>query len=50
MKVNELAGVLTAVLILAGVAVAIKNASGTANIMRQSMDGFAGVVRAATLQ
>jgi uncharacterized iron-regulated membrane protein len=50
MQLREVFGVMTGVLILAGISVAIVNGGQTANIFTAAADGFANVVRSATLQ
>ncbi len=50
MVVRESIGVLTGVLILAGLAFAISRGSDTANVIKAAGASFAGLVRAATLQ
>ncbi len=44
MVVHEIAGVAVAVIVLAGIAVAILNGGNTANVLKASTDGFANVV------
>lgn len=44
MVVHEIAGVAVAVIVLAGIAVAILNGGNTADVIKASTDGFAGVV------
>ena len=50
MQVNEIVGLLTAVLVLAGVSYAIYNGTQTAQILKASFDGFGGLVSTATGQ
>lgn len=48
MVVKEGIGLLTGVLVLAGLAFAIANGEDTARIMKAAGDSFAGLVKAAT--
>lgn len=48
MLVKEGVGLLTAIVILAGLAFAIANGSDTAAIMKAGGDSFSGMIRAAT--
>ena len=48
--VRDIFGVATAVLVLAGITVAIVNGGETANIIGKVGESFSGVVKAATLQ
>ena len=50
MQVNEVIGLLTAVIVLAGVSYAIFNGTQTAQILSASFGGFEGLVRSATGQ
>lgn len=50
MQVNEIVGLLTAVIVLAGVSYAIFNGTQTAQILKASFDGFGGLVQTATGQ
>ncbi len=46
--VKDVIGIATAIVILAGIAVMVKNGSGTAQVLKASADGFASDIRAAT--
>ncbi len=48
MVVREAVGLLTGIVVLAGLAFAIANGSDTAAIMKAAGDSFAGLIRAAT--
>jgi hypothetical protein len=48
MIVKEGIGLLTGIVVLAGIAFAIANGSDTANVMKAAGDSFAGLIRAAT--
>lgn len=48
MKVSDGLGILTAIIILAGVAVAIRQGGNTANILKTAGESFSGVIKAAT--
>ena len=50
MEVREIVGVFVGVLVLAGISVAIVNGGETAGILKAGADGFANVVRVATLR
>lgn len=50
MVVREVAGIAIAVLILAGLSVAIINGGDTAKVLSAAGDSFSKIVRAATLQ
>jgi len=50
MIVKESIGLLTGVLILAGIAFAISRGSDTANVIKAAGAAFAGLVNSATLQ
>lgn len=50
MEFRDIIGVATAIIVLAGITVAIKNGTDTANIIGKVGDSFSSVVRAATLQ
>lgn len=50
MAVREAFSLLTAVVILAGVAVAITRGDQTAHVLDSAASGFGNVIRAATLQ
>ena len=48
MVVKDAIGLLTGIVILAGIAYAIANGSNTAKIVGQAGDSFSGLIRAAT--
>lgn len=48
MVVREAVGLLTGIVVLAGLAFAIANGKDTAAIMKAAGDSFAGLIRAAT--
>jgi K+-transporting ATPase A subunit len=48
MKTNEIASVAIAIIVLAGLAVAVVNGSGTAQVVNAGADGFANVITAAS--
>ena len=50
MVVKEAIGLLTALVILAGLTVAIVNGKETAGVMKAAGDSFAGLIRASTGQ
>lgn len=50
MRVDEIAGVLTAALALAGLSVVIIYGGQTAQILKAGGESFAGIVKASTLQ
>jgi hypothetical protein len=47
LKTNELASVIAAILVVAGLSVAVSRNADTANVLRQGLDGFSGVIKAA---
>lgn len=47
---KDVVGVLTAIIVLAGISVAVASGSNTANVLGKAADGFASVIRAATLR
>lgn len=50
MIVKEIAGIAVAVLVLAGLSVAIVNGGNTANVLNASGSAFSNVIKAATLR
>ncbi len=50
MAVRELFSLATAIIVLAGVAVAITRGDQTAHVLDSAASGFGNVIRAATLQ
>lgn len=50
MEIRGIFGIMTTVLVLAGVSVAIINGDMTARILTAAGESFGGVVKAATLQ
>lgn len=50
MRISEIFSVATAVLVLAGVSVAIVRGDQTAKVLTATANGFANVIRSATLQ
>jgi hypothetical protein len=50
MAVREVFSLLTAIVVLAGIAVAITRGDQTAHVLDASANGFGNVIRAATLQ
>jgi hypothetical protein len=47
---KDVVGVLVAIVVLAGIAVAVASGSNTANVMSSAADGFSNVIKAATLR
>ena len=47
---KDVIGVLTAIVILAGIAVAVASGSNTASVMTSAANGFSNVIKAATLR
>ncbi len=45
---KDIIGVAMALIVVAGIMVAVKNGSGTANVLKASSDGFATDIKAAT--
>jgi hypothetical protein len=45
---KDVVGVLVAIVVLAGIAVAVASGSNTANVMTSAADGFSNVIKAAT--
>lgn len=50
MVMRDLIGVLTGIVVLAGIAVALSKESDTANVISQFGTSFGGVIKAATLR
>lgn len=48
MKTNELVSVVVAVIVLAGIAVAIVNGGQTAQVLKAGSDGFSQVIKTAS--
>lgn len=48
MRASDALGVVTAIIILAGVAIAIRQGGNTANILKTAGESFSGVIKAAT--
>ena len=48
MLVKDIVGVLVAIVVVAGLSVAVKNGTGTANVLVGAGNGFATAVKAAT--
>ena len=48
MMVKDAVGVLVAIVVVAGIAVMVKNGTGTANVLVGAGNGFATAIRAAT--
>lgn len=49
MNVRDLFGILTAIVVVAGIAVAVRNGGETAKVIDASANGFSNIVKAATL-
>lgn len=47
---KDVVGVLVAIIVLAGISVAVASGSNTASVLGSAANGFASVIRAATLK
>lgn len=50
MEVREIAGIAVALIVLAGVSVAVVNGGSSAQILGSGANGFANMIKAATLR